>query len=95
MFSDRLVETRTVLERIRPLEYKLKYMMEKLVKAALTGVTDESNPTQFRANPHNMVDNVRPNNYCLLQMFIKLQLTLNFTSVHVDLNKLNYLVITT
>lgn len=47
-----------MLERIRPLEYKLKYMMEKLVKAALTGVTDESNPTQFRANPHNMVDNV-------------------------------------
>lgn len=82
MFSDRLVETRTVLERIRPLEYKLKYMMEKLVKAALTGVTDESNPTQFRANPHNMVDNVsHPIIYCLVQMFIKLQLTLNFTSV--------------
>lgn len=35
------------------------------------------------------------NNYCLVQMFIKLQLTLNFTSVHVDLNKPNYLVIPT
>lgn len=88
--TDRLVETRTVLERIRPLEYKLKYMMEKLVKAALTGVTDESNPTQFRANPHNMVDSVSNRiitawfKFIKIQLTLHIQLTLNFTSVHGD-----------
>jgi len=54
----RLVEIRTVLERVRPLEQKLKYMMEKLVKTALTGVGNENDPTHFRANPENMAANM-------------------------------------
>ncbi|XP_054283753.1 neuroguidin [Macrosteles quadrilineatus] len=55
---ERLVEMRTVLERIRPLEQKLKYMMEKLVKTALTGAGNENDPTHFRANPENMAANM-------------------------------------
>lgn len=31
---DRLVEIRTVLERMKPIEHKLRYQIEKVVKAA-------------------------------------------------------------
>ncbi len=34
---DRLVEIRTVLEKIRPLEHKLAYQIDKLIKTANTG----------------------------------------------------------
>ncbi|KAK2499909.1 hypothetical protein MC885_019444 [Smutsia gigantea] len=33
----RLVEIRTVLEKLRPLDQKLKYQIDKLVKTAVTG----------------------------------------------------------
>uniref|UniRef100_A0A1B6H1S0 Sas10 C-terminal domain-containing protein n=1 Tax=Cuerna arida TaxID=1464854 RepID=A0A1B6H1S0_9HEMI len=55
---ERLVEIRTVLERIRPLEHKLKYMMEKLVKTVLTGATNENDATRFKSNMDNMADNL-------------------------------------
>lgn len=50
---DRLVEIRTVLERIRPIDHKLKYQIDKLVKAAVTGTADANDPSRFRANPDN------------------------------------------
>ncbi|KAK3932516.1 Neuroguidin, partial [Frankliniella fusca] len=53
---DRLVEIRTVLERIRPIDHKLKYQIDKLVKAAVTGKTDDNDPSQFRANPENFAN---------------------------------------
>lgn len=52
---DRLVEIRTVLEKIRPIDHKLKYQIDKLVKSAITG-PDASDPTMFRANPGNLED---------------------------------------
>ncbi|KAJ4442401.1 hypothetical protein ANN_03987 [Periplaneta americana] len=52
---DRLVEIRTVLEKMRPIDHKLKYQIDKLVKTAATGSTGESDPTHFRANPANMM----------------------------------------
>ncbi|XP_034937321.1 neuroguidin [Chelonus insularis] len=49
---ERLVEIRTVLEKIKPIEYKLKYQIEKLVRSAVTGVgTDNADPIKFKANP--------------------------------------------
>ena len=36
---DRLVEIRTVLEKIRPLDQKLRYQIDKLIKTANTGLT--------------------------------------------------------
>ena len=48
---DRLVEIRTVLEKIRPIDNKLKYQIDKLVKTAVTGTTGNSDPSHFRANP--------------------------------------------
>ncbi|XP_059472908.1 neuroguidin [Neocloeon triangulifer] len=50
---DRLVELRTVLERLRPIDRRLKYQIDKLVKTAVTG--ECSDASSFRANPDNMV----------------------------------------
>ncbi|EFA04194.1 neuroguidin [Tribolium castaneum] len=52
---DRLIEIRTVLEKIRPIDHKLKYQIDKLVKTAVTG-TNANDPTTFRANPDNLID---------------------------------------
>lgn len=53
---ERLVELRTVLERIRPLEQKLKYQIDKYIKIATRGETDPNDPTSFKANPNMMND---------------------------------------
>ena len=53
--TDRLVEIRTVLEKTRPIDQKLKYQVDKLVKAAVTGATSENDPTNYKANPDNML----------------------------------------
>lgn len=55
---ERLVEIRTVIERIRPLEQKLKYQIDKLVKIALTGAPSADDGTQFRANPTSLMNDV-------------------------------------
>lgn len=52
---DRLVEIRTVLEKIRPIDRKLKYQIDKLVKTASTGVSTDD-PIGFRANPSDLMD---------------------------------------
>lgn len=54
---DRLIEIRTVLEKIRPINHKLKYQIDKLVKTAVTG-TSSNDPTAFKANPDNLIDKV-------------------------------------
>lgn len=53
---DRLVEHRTVLERIRPLEFKIKYQIDKLVKTALSGSIDPNDPDRFRATIDGLAD---------------------------------------
>ncbi|XP_069490056.1 neuroguidin [Ambystoma mexicanum] len=54
----RLVEIRTVLEKMRPTEQKLKYQIDKLVRAAVTGSVGENDPLRFRPNPDNMMSKV-------------------------------------
>ncbi|XP_058121598.1 neuroguidin-A [Anopheles ziemanni] len=52
---DRLIEIRTVLEKIRPIDYKLRYQIDKLVKTAVAGSSSgTADPTSFRANPANL-----------------------------------------
>ncbi|KAK9953433.1 hypothetical protein ABG768_017427 [Culter alburnus] len=51
----RLVTIRTVLEKMRPLDQKLKYQIDKLVRTAVTGSLSENDPLHFRPNPQNMV----------------------------------------
>ncbi|XP_050539913.1 neuroguidin [Daktulosphaira vitifoliae] len=53
---DRLVEQRTILERIRPLEFKIKYQIDKLVKTALSGNFDPNDPSRFRASINGLGD---------------------------------------
>lgn len=53
---ERLVEERTVLERIRPLEFKIKYQIDKFVKTALSGSVDPNDPDRFRATIDGLAD---------------------------------------
>lgn len=54
---ERLIEIRTVLEKIRPIDYKLRYQIDKLVKTAVTGVSDSSDPILYKPNPDNLLTN--------------------------------------
>ncbi|CAG2055022.1 unnamed protein product, partial [Timema podura] len=60
---DRLVEIRTVLEKMRPIDHKLKYQIDKLVKTAITGSTNSQDPSNFRANPANMISKLAAVHY--------------------------------
>ncbi|XP_056110087.1 neuroguidin [Rhinichthys klamathensis goyatoka] len=51
----RLVTIRTVLEKMRPLDQKLKYQIDKLVRTAVTGSLSENDPLHLRPNPQNLV----------------------------------------
>ncbi|PNJ35696.1 NGDN isoform 4 [Pongo abelii] len=51
----RLVEIRTVLEKLRPLDQKLKYQIDKLIKTAVTGSLSENDPLRFKPHPSNMM----------------------------------------
>lgn len=50
---DRLIEIRTILEKIRPIDHKLRYQIDKLVKTAITGTTNANDPLKLKANPSN------------------------------------------
>lgn len=54
---DRLVEIRTILEKIKPINNKLKYQIDKLVKTAVSG-TIVNDPTTYKANPDSMIDKI-------------------------------------
>ncbi|KAK9869393.1 hypothetical protein WA026_003149 [Henosepilachna vigintioctopunctata] len=54
---DRLVEIRRILEKIRPIDHKLKYQIDKLVKTATSG-TVVDDPSNFKPNPENLFENV-------------------------------------
>ncbi|XP_074838904.1 neuroguidin [Carettochelys insculpta] len=51
----RLVEIRTVLEKMRPIEQKLRYQLDKLAKAAVTGAVGDDNPLRFKPAPGNLM----------------------------------------
>lgn len=50
----RLVEIRTVLEKMRPIDQKLRYQVDKLLKSAATGI-NENDPLRLKPNAANMV----------------------------------------
>ncbi|KAF9432154.1 hypothetical protein BGZ76_011187 [Entomortierella beljakovae] len=58
-----LIEQRTILEKMKPVEQKLKYQIDKLVRAAVVGQqTGEAqgelggaDPLSFKPNPNNLV----------------------------------------
>ena len=50
-----LVELRTVMEKIKPLEQKLQYQIDKLVRTANTGQASKNDPLRFKPNPESML----------------------------------------
>ncbi|XP_054667483.1 neuroguidin [Grus americana] len=50
----RLLETRLVLEKLRPAERRLKYQLEKLLRAGGRGGGGDDDPLRFRPAPANM-----------------------------------------
>ena len=55
---ERLIETRILLEKMRPTEQRIKYQIDKLVKLAKSGTTSSggsSGPLSFKPNPQNMI----------------------------------------
>ncbi|KAF9391840.1 hypothetical protein BGX21_011176 [Mortierella sp. AD011] len=59
-----LIEQRTMLEKMKPVEQKLKYQIDKLVRAAVIGQQDGeaqmaaegADPLAFKPNPKNLVE---------------------------------------
>ena len=43
---------------MQPVEHKLKYQIEKLLKIATTGKFETTDPLQFKANPKNLLSKV-------------------------------------
>lgn len=54
----RMIENRTVLEKMRPIEHKLKYQIDKLVQTATTGALDQNDPLSFKPNPQGLVSKI-------------------------------------
>ena len=52
---ERLVKVRTVMEKIRPIDQKLKYQIDKLVGIAEAGAVAEDDPLGFKPNPGQMM----------------------------------------
>jgi U3 small nucleolar ribonucleoprotein protein LCP5 len=54
---EQLIKERTILEKMKPLELKLKYQIDKLVKMANGSISSElQDPLQFKPNPKNMIN---------------------------------------
>ena len=53
---ERLVELRTVLEKIRPINKKLSYQIDKLIKMVSISEGGNSNPLSFKPNLDNLVN---------------------------------------
>jgi len=51
---DRIVEQRTVLEKIRPMEKKLKYQVDKYIRLADHAEASENDPLHFKPNLANL-----------------------------------------
>ncbi len=52
---ERIVVNRTVMEKLRPIEQKLKYQIDKAVKVAESGEIRKDDPIHFKANPAAMI----------------------------------------
>ncbi|KAI6650622.1 Neuroguidin [Oopsacas minuta] len=52
---DQLIKERVVLEKIKPLEMKTKYQIDKLVTLATRGSTSNHHPLSYKPNPSNLM----------------------------------------
>lgn len=59
---NRLVEHRTVIEKMRPIDYKLKYQIDKLIKISTTGNINEDDPLRLRPQLDKLDDDQEMDN---------------------------------
>lgn len=59
---DRLIEIRTVLEKIRPIDSKLRYQIDKLVKSAISGNSSTLDPLNYKVSRHTNIPKNHMNN---------------------------------
>lgn len=52
---ERMIEIRTVLEKVRPIDHKLRYQVDKLVNIAESGTLDKDDPLRFKPNPSGLL----------------------------------------
>lgn len=52
---ERLVEIRTVLEKLQPVEKKLQNDFDRKIKASVTGVVDKNDPMAFKPDPMSLL----------------------------------------
>lgn len=52
---DRMVEIRTVLEKVRPIDQKLRYQVDKLVNIAEKGKLEKNDPLRYKPNPSGLM----------------------------------------
>lgn len=52
---ERLVKLRTIMEKIRPIDQKMKYQVDKLISIAESGHVSADDPLLFKANPDNLL----------------------------------------
>ncbi|XP_014229154.1 neuroguidin [Trichogramma pretiosum] len=52
---DRLIEIKTVLVKIKPIEQNFNKQIEKFVKTAATGTRDSDDPINFKPNPNALI----------------------------------------
>lgn len=53
---DHLIEDRTYLERMRPIEQKLRYQIDKYIRISATGQKPSNDPLSFKARPDDLVE---------------------------------------
>ncbi|XP_033930170.1 neuroguidin-like isoform X3 [Melopsittacus undulatus] len=54
------LRTEKVLEKMRPIEHRIKYQVEKLLRAAMTGAPGAEHPLAFHPEPSNMAQEPDP-----------------------------------
>lgn len=50
MISEKIVHMRLILDRILPIEDKMKHQIEKMINVSATGRNDANDKTNYRAN---------------------------------------------
>jgi len=54
---ERLVDIRTVLEKMRPMDQKIKYQTDKIIRISKMGGNVDNDPLRLKPNPDNFVAN--------------------------------------
>jgi hypothetical protein len=60
---------RLILDRILPIEEKMKHQIEKMMKMSATGQSDENDKSNYRANVADLEVRIRKHSFCVSVFF--------------------------